>query len=146
MARKCHARKKNGGECGADAQVGKDVCVFHDPAKAADGQRARRAGGLNRSRRKAVLPSETPDHPLRTTTEVSAFLGACINQVRRGELDPRVGNSVGYLASVLLRSLEQGPLEERMARLEATLGISLNAQTSTTSGKELYDSEPTKSN
>jgi hypothetical protein len=43
--------------------------------------------------------------------------------VRRGQLDPRVGNAVGYLASILLGALQQGPLEERLSRLEATLGL-----------------------
>jgi hypothetical protein len=28
---------------------------------------------------------------------------------------------VGYLSSVLLRSLEQGPVEERLAKIEAAL-------------------------
>jgi hypothetical protein len=33
---------------------------------------------------------------------------------------------MGYLASVLLRALEQCPLEERVARLEALLASDLN--------------------
>ena len=41
--------------------------------------------------------------------------------LRRGQLDPRVANAMGYLTSVLLRSLEQGPIEERLAKIEVTL-------------------------
>jgi hypothetical protein len=135
--RKCNARKKNTTECDADAQVGKDVCVFHDPTKAAQVHKARRAGGLRRSRPAAVLPRQTPDHPLGNTTEVSAFLAKSINDVLRGALDPRVANSAGYLANILLRSLEQGPLEERLARLEASLGIAKNPHTAA-SGKDPF--------
>jgi hypothetical protein len=135
MAKKCEFRKKDGERCKANAQAGKNFCVFHDPARAAEGQKARRAGGLRRSRPAAVLSRETPDHPLRNTTEVSALLGETINQVRRGALDPRVANCMGQLVSVLLRSLEQGPLEERMARLEAALGMAKDPQTAT-SGKD----------
>jgi hypothetical protein len=51
-------------------------------------------------------------------------LADSINQLRRGELDPRVANGVGYLASILLRALEQGPMEERLAHLESLLGKS----------------------
>ena len=54
--------------------------------------------------------------------DISALLGDSINRLRRGELDPKVANAVGYLSSVLLRALEQGPVEERLARLEAVLG------------------------
>jgi hypothetical protein len=121
MVKKCEFRKKNGERCGADAQTGKNLCVFHDPARASEGRRARRAGGIIRSRLATVLPADTPDHPLGNTTDVSALLSDSINQLRRGQLDPRVANAMGYLTSVLLRSLEQGPIEERLAKIEATL-------------------------
>jgi amino acid transporter len=55
------------------------------------------------------------------TTDVSAFLCDSINRLRRGQLDPRVADAMGYLTSVLLRSLEQGPIEERLAKIEANL-------------------------
>jgi hypothetical protein len=35
---------------------------------------------------------------------------------------------MGYLAGILLSALQQGPLEERIQRLEATLGLG-NGQT-----------------
>ncbi len=90
MAKKCEFGKKNGEPCGADAQTGKSLCVFQDPDKASDGRRARRAGGIARSRGGTVLPSDTPDHPLGNTKNVSAFLADSINELRRGQLDPRV--------------------------------------------------------
>jgi hypothetical protein len=121
MVKKCEFRKKNGERCGADAQTGKNLCVFHDPARASEGRRARQAGGISRSRLATVLPADTPDHSLSNTTDVSAFLCDSINRLRRGQLDPRVANAMGYLTSVLLRSLEQGPIEERLAKIEATL-------------------------
>lgn len=52
---------------------------------------------------------------MQNTQDVSNLLADSINQVLRGQLDPKVGNSVGYLASVMLRSLEQGRTEERVA-------------------------------
>jgi hypothetical protein len=126
MSKNCRFRKKNGDACGADAQLGKDLCVFHDPARSAEGQKARRAGGLKRTRAATVLNPDTPDHPLVTTKDVANLLGDSINQLRRGQLDPRVANGIGYLTSVLLRALEQGPMEERLAQLEAILGKSGN--------------------
>jgi hypothetical protein len=113
MVNRCKSRKKDGKPCRANAQPTNGLCVFHDPARAAEGRNARRAGGITRSRVAAVLPSDTPDHQLGNTTDVSAFLADSINQLRRGQLDPRVANAMGYLTSVLLRSLEQGPVEER---------------------------------
>lgn len=102
----------------ANAQSGNGLCIFHDPTRLADGQRARRAGGLTRTRVAKVLPADTPDYRLGNANDVSALLGDSINRLRRGELDPRVANAIGYVASVLLRALEQGPIEERLAKLE----------------------------
>jgi hypothetical protein len=121
MAKKCQFRKKNGDACGADVQVGKNLCVFHDPERSAEGQKARRAGGLSRTRTASVLAPDTPDHSLLNSQDVANLLGDSINQLRRGQLDPRVANAIGYLTSVLLRALEQGPMEERLAQLEAIL-------------------------
>ena len=111
MSTKCQFRKKDGSRCRANAQPN-GQCVFHDPEKAADGRRARQAGGISRSRVAAVLPRDTPDCPLENPRHVAKFLAQCINQLLRGQLDPKVANAIGYQASVLLRSLEQKRLEE----------------------------------
>jgi hypothetical protein len=117
MAKKCESRKKNGERCGA----ANGLCVFHDPARVSEGRRARRAGGITRSQAAAVLPSDTPDHPLGDTNQVSVLLADSINRLRRGQLDPRVANGMGYLASILLKALESGRIEERLAHLEAVM-------------------------
>ncbi|HUU11390.1 MAG TPA: hypothetical protein VM431_12765 [Phycisphaerae bacterium] len=59
--------------------------------------------------------------PLSSMADVIALLGLTINQVRRGELDPKVANAVGYLAATLLRALEQGDIEKRLAELETLM-------------------------
>ena len=64
------------------------------------------------------------------------FLAESINAVRKGELDPRVANAVGYLAGIQLRALEQGPTEQRIAALEMTLGLVPKAPAGS-AGKEL---------
>lgn len=125
---KCRFKKGKGKTCSANAQVGKALCVFHDPAMAAKVQKARQAGGVSRARKVAALSVETPDHPLGNTKDVSALLAVSINQLRRGQLDPRMANAIGYLSSVLLRSLEQGSTEERLAKVEAILGLVMRSQ------------------
>ena len=127
--RKCRFRKKNGKSCSADAQIGRDLCVFHDPAKAADGHRARRAGGINRTHSTIRLPPQTPDIPLRTTSDVSRLLAESINRVRRGQLDVRAANTVGFLAGILLKALEQSRLEDGLNHLEAIMGCKKDTQT-----------------
>jgi len=125
---KCQFKKGKGKTCSANAQVGKALCVFHDPGMAAKVQKARQAGGVSRARKVAALAADTPDHPLGNTQDVSALLAVSINQLRRGQLDPRMANAIGYLSSVLLRSLEQGSTEERLAKVEAILGLVMTSQ------------------
>ena len=122
MANTCEFRKKDGTVCGANAQGGKPVCVFHDPARASDGRRARRAGGLTRSAPR-VLPATTPAVQLTSSRDVARVLAESISQVRRGELDPRIANTTGYLAGVLLKALEQGVFEDRLLKIEDSLGL-----------------------
>lgn len=112
---KCEFQKHDGTICSANAQVGKDVCIFHDPAKAEDRHRARRAGGLARSK-PAILPADVPDVPLGTYKDVANLLAESISQVRRGELDARISNAIGYLSAILLKALEQGVMEEPSPR------------------------------
>jgi len=128
MAMKCTFRKKDGTTCGANAQLGRELCVFHDPAKEADGQRARRAGGLTRSKPAHVLPAESPDLQLTSSKDVAVLLSESISQTLRGELDPRVANTIGFLSGVFLKALEQGLVEERLLKVEAALGLSENEQ------------------
>jgi len=85
--------------------------------------RARRAGGIRRSRCALVLTPDAPDRSVKNASEVSELLSEAINQLRRGQLDPRVANGIGYLASIQLRAFEQGMLDERIARVEKTLGF-----------------------
>jgi hypothetical protein len=49
------------------------------------------------------------------------LLADSINRLRRGQLDPRVANAIGYLTSVLLKALESGEIEDRLAHLESVI-------------------------
>src|SRR5262249_26746598 len=115
--RQCEHVKANGQRCQAAALVGWPSCYFHDPGKARQRAGARRAGGLKRSQRTVVLPPDTPDLPLKTLADVAVLLATTINQVRRGEVDSKVGNTLGFLAQALAKVLEQSDLEKRLAEL-----------------------------
>jgi hypothetical protein len=116
----CQHVKDDGTICQAAKVHGSDYCFFHDPAKAGERAAARRTGGEHG--RMAVLPPDAPHRRVATAAEVIDLLGETINHVRTGLLDPRVGNCVGYLAGVLLKAVEQGEVEERLAVLEAIVG------------------------
>ena len=112
----CTATKDDGTACSSASLPGSRFCFFHDPAKAAARRQAQSAGGL--ANKMATLPADAPDVKVEDGADVVKLLGATINQVRRGEIDPRVGNSVGYLANIILAATGQRELESRLAELE----------------------------
>ena len=112
----CAATKGDGTACGAAALPGSQFCFFHDPAKAAARRKAQSAGGL--ANKMATLPADVPDVIVEDGADVVKLLGATINQVRRGEIDPRVANAVGYLSNIVLSATGQRELESRLAELE----------------------------
>jgi hypothetical protein len=116
---RCTHTKRDGTRCNAFARPGKSCCTFHDPDHAAKFAAGRRRGGKSRSRQLAVLPADAADLPLRTVADVTTLLALTINQTRRGQLDAKISNAVGYLASVLLKAMETSEVEARLAALEA---------------------------
>lgn len=113
----CKAETKAGEPCRAAAMPESDFCFFHDPEREAERHEAQSAGG--RHGRLKTLPESTPDVKVENCTDVVSLISATINQVRRGQVDPRVANAVGYLANVLIRAVEQSEVEQRLAALEA---------------------------
>ena len=116
---RCTYVKATGERCKANAMSGSQFCFFHSPEKVSERAAARKAGG--RANKAAVLPPETPDVRLKGAGDVVRVISETMNQVRRGEIDPRVANSIGYLAGVLLKALEADELEERLSALESVV-------------------------
>lgn len=113
----CAATKRGGGCCRAAALPGSRFCFFHSPKHAAARREAQSLGG--RGNRMVTLPADAPDVKVEDCADVVKLLAETINQVRRGEIDPRVANAVGYLANILLAATGQGELESRIAELES---------------------------
>ena len=115
----CQQSKPDGRKCHAHAIGGSNYCFFHDPEKSAERQAARRAGGSKH--KVAVLSSSAPEARLLDARDVVKLLAETINQVRRGEIDPKIANAVGYLGGLLLKALHETELETRLATLEEAI-------------------------
>jgi hypothetical protein len=119
MAR-CKAKKKDGRPGPVKARP-YGYCWVHDPELARERAGGRRQGGKSRSRPAATLPADTPDTPVGSVADVVVLLAESSNQTRKGGLDPKVANAVGYLASVLLRALRDADLDGQLAELRREL-------------------------
>jgi len=116
MAEKCTFIKPDGQRCKAWSQRESTYCFAHDPKLAAKRAAWRKAGG-ERGPIRDGAPIEA-----RTVGEVQeqlwAVLGASWELSNSGE---RTRALVGVLA-LILKTLEVGELEERVAALEARVG------------------------
>src|SRR6266849_617538 len=118
-SRECTEITRGGERCRAQALAGSSFCFFHDPASAEKrAEAARRGGEKNRSK---VLPPDTSDFPLRNAADASALVARTINQVLRGEVDPKIANAVGYLLTVHMKAYNTHQLERRIAAIEAVI-------------------------
>ena len=97
------------------------LCALHaDPTRAAEmGRRsgkARRSKGWSEQQQAELAPPQTAD-------EVRTALGQFISDVRARRLDPKVAGTLGYLANVLLKSIEVSDVEGRLDAVEDVLGV-----------------------
>lgn len=121
IKKRCRALTADGSSCQANALDGSSYCFFHDPAKADERREAQSMGG--RQNRMKTLDNNVPDIAVRDCQDVVALISETINQVRKGQIDPRVANTVGYLANVLIKAAEQGDIEQRLAELESLIKV-----------------------
>jgi hypothetical protein len=118
MSTMCKATTNAGDRCRAVA-VKDGLCALHaDPALAVE--MGRKSGSARRSR--DSREQEQPElAPPKTAQEVRAALGQFLSDVRARRLDPKVAGTLGYLASVLLKSIEVSDVEGRLTALENVL-------------------------
>ena len=63
-----------------------------------------------------IQPEMQPDiAPPQTAQDVRIALGQCFSDVRARRLDPKVASTLGYLANVLLKSIEISDVGKRLA-------------------------------
>ena len=86
-----------------------------NPARAAE------LGRKSGQTRRCVLSSEKTDpelEPPQTAQQVRDALGHAMADVRGRRLDPKIASTMGYLASVLLKSIDVSDSEQRLGALE----------------------------
>ncbi|HTC92983.1 MAG TPA: hypothetical protein VK699_05975 [Terriglobales bacterium] len=110
QVRRCAHKRADGTQCKAHPQQGRDYCFFHDPAQKKKRAAASRDGGRMRAYRAEHyldLPEELLANPLLSLADIAAFLGQTITLLSRGEIDVHAATSLGYLASLLLKTMER---------------------------------------
>lgn len=109
---RCNARTKLGEPCNARAAPDGCCSMHSKPGRAAE--LGRRSGESRRDPEleHLVLP------PPKTASDLHKALGQIFAQVSAGEMDSRLGRSLGYIASVLVKTTELSDHEIRLRAME----------------------------
>ncbi len=113
----CIGKTSDGGQCKSPRLSSSQYCFFHDPNLTEERKAAQSAGGQRNTLK--VLPASTPDVKLGSAEDQSKFLEETMSQVRRGELDPKVANTLGYLFSLYIKIKSDLETERRISALES---------------------------
>lgn len=112
----------NNKQCEANAMKNSNFCYLHNPnISDEEKQSAQSKGGQNRSLKiyQPLLPIE-----INSAKDITKLLTETINQVREGNLDCRIANTIGFLAGITLKAFEISSLEERINKIESTINNS----------------------
>lgn len=115
MAAKCKEKKTDGNRCGAWAMQGSDYCFSHNPETTDQHREATRAGG--KVGRSVTLGSDADELRIDSSSDLLTATVQTINEVRRGEIDPKTANCVGYLLNVAGKALEAVELRKEIDEL-----------------------------
>ena len=116
---KCMYLKDNREQCQANAMKEGQYCYLHNPDIPEEEKRqARIRGGETK-----VIAVEKPLLPVKmqTSKDVALMLEQTINEVRAGDLDPRIANTIGYLAGHLIKAIEVEQVTQKVNIIESVL-------------------------
>jgi len=118
----CQAQTKSGSACKAKA-TSNGLCSMHsDPKRAAE--LGRKSGEARRAPEAfIVLPQP------RTAVDVHGALGQVFSEMGSGKIAIKLGTSLAYVASVLLKTLEVSDHEVRLRAIEQMM-ISIRRRSS----------------
>jgi len=116
---RCKYIKDNGEQCKANAMSDSDYCYLHNPDISEEEKReAQIRGGRNRS---IAITEPLNKITVSSGEDIFTLLDTTIQEVRSGEIDPKIANTIGYLAGVMIKAYEVAKLERRVIDLEQAL-------------------------
>lgn len=129
---KCEHILDDGRLCDAWAMEGATKCFSHNEATQEQKAMAVRKGGATRQ---AVVGTPLQQITVNTPADIVKLLSITITEVRDGTLDPRIANTIGFLAGHLVRAFELAVVDSKTEEVKALI----THKVSTTVKRGLYD-------
>lgn len=115
----CAYIKEDGEYCRGYAIKDSEYCLSHDPdMQEARLERARR-GGASESYEKLEL--DLPPLEITNSEDIVQGILQIINEVRTGQIPPRVATTIGYLLGIALKAYEVSGVDKKVDAIEKAL-------------------------
>lgn len=108
----CKYRKEDEESCNANAMKDSDYCFMHNPEVIDERTEARIKGGSHK-----IIKPELDEIKIENVQDIIQLLAKTINEVRKGDIDTRRANCIGYLANYIIKAMEVGKLESEVEEL-----------------------------
>jgi hypothetical protein len=117
----CRAKTGSGRPCGAPALRESQFCSLHaDPDRASKlGRKSAAVRSSSEASEKSPAIAECPVP--KTASDVKEILAQTMADIRAGKTNPKLGTTLAYIATALLRAIEVSDLENRLRGMEAAL-------------------------
>lgn len=119
MAEQCAFVKKDGVRCGGYPVEESVYCINHETRMQEKKLEAVRSGGAATSYEKLELA--LPAMVINAPADVVGAAVQIVNEVRAGQLPPKVASTIGYLLGVVLKAYEVSNLDQRVEMIESVL-------------------------
>ena len=115
---RCEHILADGRQCGSWAMEGATKCFSHNEATQEQKAIAVRKGGATRQ---AVIDTPLQQITINTPADIVKLLAQTINEVRDGTLDPRIANTIAYIAGHLIKAYEVSELNGKTEELKSII-------------------------
>lgn len=130
--KRCPGKTATGKPCRSPPRQKRKWCWFHDPASKEARATAQANGGAesrNRVGPAKTLGKRAPKVDVSGKEPIRSLVQETVDQVRRGEVAPQVGQVISQLLTVALKALKQDETERKVKELDERtrplLGLSL---------------------
>ncbi len=115
--KRCTDKTKAGTRCPNVRLTGDDKCYAHSPKAAKARREARKKGGKNAHKPIAAIPPEAVRLAFKRSMDVVDALEEVFDEVRKGIVDYRIGQTLAILASTMLKALQYKESDDQDARI-----------------------------
>ena len=121
----CQVIKADGKRCGQSSSLNQaGVCLWHDPERKRAATMARKRGGKAAQKKRLdgkirTVAAGVGPEDAETEAEIATYLSWITGAVKRGDLDPRTGDTMVRSCNAQLRARKESKTVEDVAELRA---------------------------